>query len=317
MSSPSRLPALPAAYKKYGSPAESWRVSENQRWSVGLAVVTAKNGAPTQTSSTTRSHAAGAPWPTGDAFAGNRDRQGEQRGQQHAAMHHRLVPSEQSRREMGVAVTDEQDRLKEDEGGDPDRARATEDGQDELRRHRLHEEDQRRPGEGRGDEQPDQQPSRAARQSRDRCGYGHANWIGRLDPSLEARPSSSPQTRGRAKRASARSSDGDQAWTRDARSHTLARTPAVAHGRGRRRTTCELARAVLRCGLRRSGHRALRATRRPTTQPRASSDSRLCSSRSMLPGKATWPTQHVSTRTIGSSVSPTSRRCWRSPRWPC
>jgi hypothetical protein len=70
-------------------------------------------------------------------------------------VHHRLVPSEQSRREMGVPVADEQDRLKEDEGGDPDRARATEDGQDELRRHRLHEEDERRPGEGGGDEQPD------------------------------------------------------------------------------------------------------------------------------------------------------------------
>src|SRR5262249_46881554 len=59
--SAARHPTLLATDRKYGSAAPRARVPAYHRCNSGLVVDTAKNGSPTEISSVTSSHAAGAP----------------------------------------------------------------------------------------------------------------------------------------------------------------------------------------------------------------------------------------------------------------
>ena len=74
-----RLPALPAAYRKYGSRPWVPRPVANQCWRVGLHVDSIRNGRPTITPRAASSQMAGLPSAGGSQPPGQRDGQGEDR----------------------------------------------------------------------------------------------------------------------------------------------------------------------------------------------------------------------------------------------
>ena len=131
-SSPSRLPALLAAYRKYGSLAFGSFVRENHCCRSGAVADSAKNGRPTVHGQCPKQPP---PW-TGAAGLSdlNRHRQRDARDDQHADVHRPLPPRRHTcAQRMGVEISEQQHGLEEDHAGAPDRRAAAEHRKQHLR----------------------------------------------------------------------------------------------------------------------------------------------------------------------------------------
>jgi hypothetical protein len=104
-----------------------------------------------------------------------RDRQRQERRQQHRNVQQSLSRAEQPGRQVRVPVADEQHGLEEDERGDPDGARTAEQRQHELRAHRLDQENERCTRECSRGEEAGNEASRRARDRR--CGSERSHYV--------------------------------------------------------------------------------------------------------------------------------------------
>ena len=152
-SSPSRLPALLAAYRKYGSLALGSFVSREP-----LLQERGRGGEREERQADGAGERAKQPPPrigTAGLADLNRHRQRDARDDQHAHVDRPLPPSRHTRAQrVGVDISQQQHGLEEDDAGAPYRRAAAEDGKQNLPRERLHHEEQRRGEKNREREEP-------------------------------------------------------------------------------------------------------------------------------------------------------------------